>query len=104
MALDPKDQLLLGPAHATAKVLKMSGKTYADIGVYEYHEAFAGQILANLKALDCDWYSENIMKLKEKIGPPPMDKFNLWGGSLSLGNYAGKIVAFFSELLQDLLI
>jgi len=89
VALDPKDQLLLGPAHATAKVLKMSGKTYADIGVYEYHEAFAGQILANLKALDCDWYSENIMKIKEKIGAPPMDKFNLWGGSLSLGHPFG---------------
>ena len=63
----------------------MSGKTYNDIGVYEYHEAFAGQILANLKALDCDWYSQNHLKLKEKLGPPPMDKFNLWGGSLSLG-------------------
>jgi len=89
VALDPKDQLLLGPAHATAKVLQKAGKTYADIGVYEYHEAFAGQILANLKALDSDWYSQNIMKLKEKIGPPPMDKFNLWGGSLSLGHPFG---------------
>jgi len=89
VALDPKDQLLLGPAHATAKVLKMAGKSYQDIGVYEYHEAFAGQILANLKALDSDWYSQNIMKLKEKLGPPPMDKFNLWGGSLSLGHPFG---------------
>lgn len=89
VALDPKDQLLLGPAHATAKVLKMSGKKYSDIGVYEYHEAFAGQILANLKALDCDWYSQNVMKLKEKLGAPPMDQFNLWGGSLSLGHPFG---------------
>ena len=90
MALDPKDQLLLGPAHATAKVLQKAGKTYDDIGVYEYHEAFAGQILANLKALDSDWYSQNMMKLKEKLGAPPMDKFNLWGGSLSLGMFVDK--------------
>jgi len=89
VALDPKDQLLLGPAHATAKILKMSGKTYKDIGVFEYHEAFAGQILANLKALDSDWYSENHIGIKEKLGPPPMDQFNLWGGSLSIGHPFG---------------
>ena len=46
---DPKDQLLLGPAYATPKVLKQQGIGMKDVDVFEYHEAFAGQILANLK-------------------------------------------------------
>ena len=38
---DPKDQLLLGPAYATPKLLKKAGLTLNDIDVFEYHEAFA---------------------------------------------------------------
>jgi len=53
------------------------------------HEAFAGQILANLKALDSDWFAQNYMGLSEKFGTPDMDKFNLWGGSLSIGHPFG---------------
>jgi acetyl-CoA acyltransferase len=41
---DPKDQLLLGPAYAIAKLLKQTGLTLADIDVFELHEAFAGQV------------------------------------------------------------
>jgi len=33
-----------------------------DLSVFEYHEAFAGQILANLKAMDSDWFAQNVMK------------------------------------------
>ena len=29
-----------------------------DVDVFEYHEAFAGQILANLKAMDSDWFAQ----------------------------------------------
>jgi acetyl-CoA acyltransferase len=38
---DPKDQLLLGPAYATPKVLEKAGLTLNDIDVFEFHEAFA---------------------------------------------------------------
>jgi acetyl-CoA acyltransferase len=41
---DPKEQLLLGPAYAIAKLLKQTGLTLADIDVFELHEAFAGQV------------------------------------------------------------
>ncbi|NXJ86245.1 ECHB enzyme, partial [Trogon melanurus] len=83
---DPKDQLLLGPTYATPKVLEKAGLTLADIDVFEFHEAFAGQILANLKAMDSDWFAQNYMGRKSKVGAPPLDKFNNWGGSLSLGH------------------
>jgi len=86
---DPKDQLLLGPAYATPRILEKNGLTLNDIDVFEYHEAFAGQILANLKALDSDYFAKNHMNRASKFGAPPMDKFNLWGGSLSIGHPFG---------------
>ncbi|NXE43507.1 ECHB enzyme, partial [Ptilorrhoa leucosticta] len=64
---DPKDQLLLGPTYATPKVLEKAGLTLGDIDVFEFHEAFAGQILANLKAMDSDWFAQNYMGRKSKV-------------------------------------
>jgi len=86
---DPKEQLLLGPAYATPKVLEMAGLKMSDISVFEYHEAFAGQLLANLKAMDSDWFCTNIMGRSGKIGTIPMEKMNNWGGSLSIGHPFG---------------
>lgn len=83
---DPKDQLLLGPAYATPKVLSKAGLDLKDIDVWEVHEAFAGQILANLRAMDSDWFAQKYMGLKAKVGVPDLSKFNTWGGSLSIGH------------------
>ncbi|XP_067931547.1 trifunctional enzyme subunit beta, mitochondrial-like [Watersipora subatra] len=85
-AMDPKDQLLLGPARSMPKVLDQAGLELKDIDVFEFHEAFAGQILANLKALDSDWFAQNEMNRPAKYGAPDLSKFNLWGGSLSIGH------------------
>ncbi|KFM77082.1 Trifunctional enzyme subunit beta, mitochondrial, partial [Stegodyphus mimosarum] len=86
---DPKDQLLLGPTYSTAKILDKTGLTLNDIDVFEFHEAFAGQILANFKAMDSDWFAQNYMNRKKKVGVPPIEKFNTWGGSLSIGHPFG---------------
>ncbi|CAN8025713.1 unnamed protein product [Ixodes persulcatus] len=86
VAQDPKDQLLLGPAYATPAVLAREGLKMSDIDVFEYHEAFAGQILANLKAMDSDYFAQTYMGRTAKVGMLPMEKLNTWGGSLSLGH------------------
>ncbi|CAK8698044.1 trifunctional enzyme subunit beta, mitochondrial-like [Clavelina lepadiformis] len=86
---DPKDQLLLGPAYATPTVLDQAGLKLNDIDVFEFHEAFAGQILANLSAMESDYFAQNQMNRPGKVGAPPMEKFNLWGGSLSIGHPFG---------------
>jgi acetyl-CoA acyltransferase len=88
-AQDPKDQLLLGPAYATPRILEKSGLDISDIDVFEFHEAFAGQIMANLKAMDSEWFSKNYLGRTTKLGAPQLDKFNLWGGSLSIGHPFG---------------
>jgi len=86
---DPKDQLLLGPAYATPKVLDMMKLKLSDVSVLEYHEAFAGQILANIKAMGSDKFATDVMGLKQKVGDVDMNKLNLWGGSLSIGHPFG---------------
>ncbi|XP_001606375.1 trifunctional enzyme subunit beta, mitochondrial [Nasonia vitripennis] len=83
---DPKDQLLLGPAYAIPKVLEKAGLSLKDIGVWEVHEAFAAQILANLKALDSEFFAKTYLKRQQKVGVPDLKKWNAWGGSLSIGH------------------
>lgn len=63
--------------------------TVKDIDVWEIHEAFAGQVLANLKAMDCDWFAQKHMNRSGKLGSLPMEKINTWGGSLSIGHPFG---------------
>ena len=89
VALDPKDQLLLGPAYGIARLLKRAGLTVDDIDVWEIHEAFAGQVLANLEALKDDKFCREYMNVGGAVGEVPMDKLNNWGGSLSMGHPFG---------------
>ena len=89
VSIDPKDQLLLGPAYVTTKLLDRLGLTKNDIDVWEYHEAFAGQILANSKALDSEFFAKNYIGRSTPFGSPDLSKFNLWGGSLSIGHPFG---------------
>ncbi len=86
---DLREELLLGPTYATSKVLKSSGMKLADFDVIEFHEAFAGQIMANLKCLASDEFAKENLDRDEAVGKVDMDKFNLWGGSLSLGHPFG---------------
>jgi len=89
VAQDPKEELLLGPAYAVPRVLDEKGLTLNDIDVFEFHEAFAGQILSVLKALDSEKFARENLNRSQKVGEIPMDRFNTLGGSLSLGHPFG---------------
>ncbi|MFT7035122.1 MAG: acetyl-CoA acetyltransferase family protein [Cyclobacteriaceae bacterium] len=86
---DPDEELLLGPAYATYKLLAKEGLNLSNIDVFEYHEAFAAQILTNLKCLDSDQFAKDKIGSAKKLGEIPIDKFNIHGGSLSLGHPFG---------------
>merc|ERR1719262_1130154 len=86
VSCDPFEQLLLGPTYATTKVLQRAGLTLKDMDVIEFHEAFAGQILANLAALDSETFYADNLPGTPKVGAVPMEKFNTLGGSLSIGH------------------
>lgn len=84
-----EDELLLGPTYAVSKLLQKTGMSLDDFDVIEFHEAFAGQILANLNALASDEFAQKHLGREKAVGKINMDKFNLWGGSLSIGHPFG---------------
>ena len=89
VSCDPFDQMLLGPAFATHKVLNAAGMQLSDFGVVEFHEAFAGQVLSNVAALDSQKFFDENLGGAPKVGAVPMEKFNPLGGSLSIGHPFG---------------
>jgi acetyl-CoA acyltransferase len=93
-----------GPTYCTSDILKRNNISLNDIGVYEIHEAFAGQILSNLVAMDSDKFAQEKLGGK-KIGKIPIDKMNTKGGSLSIGHPFGatgsRLVATASRRLQQ---
>lgn len=84
-----EDELLLGPTYAVSKLLEKTGMSLEDFDVIEFHEAFAGQIMANLKALASDEFAQKHLGREKAVGQVNMYKFNLWGGSLSIGHPFG---------------
>lgn len=86
---DLQDELLLGPTYAVSKLLAKTNLTLDDMEVIEFHEAFAGQILANIKALASDEFAREYLGREHAVGQIDMDRFNLWGGSLSIGHPFG---------------
>lgn len=89
-AVDPFEDLLLGPAFCIPKLLKDNGLTMADIDVWEIHEAFAGQVLANINAMNSDTFcAASINGFDSKVGQVPLEKLNSWGGSLAIGHPFG---------------
>ncbi|MCB9272905.1 MAG: acetyl-CoA C-acyltransferase [Lewinellaceae bacterium] len=84
-----EDELLLGPAYAVSQLLQRQQMELSDIDVIEFHEAFAGQILSNIKALASDEFAQQKLNRDKAVGVVDFNKFNLWGGSLSIGHPFG---------------
>jgi len=85
--VDPRTEaLLIGPAIAIPRLLARHGLTYADVGLWEIHEAFAAQVLATIRALeDASWVAERA-GVEAPMGAFPADRVNPNGGSVALGH------------------
>ncbi len=87
--LDPRGQLLQGPAYAAPLALDRAGLTMADIDLLEMHEAFASQVLSNLQAWGSKKFAEEELGRSEAVGHPDIDRINVMGGSLAIGHPFG---------------
>ena len=85
-ALDPAGQLLMGPSYAAPLALDRAGVKVSDLDLIDMHEAFAAQILSNTQAFESVEWSEKHLGRSEKIGDIDWDKFNVTGGSISIGH------------------
>lgn len=104
-ACDPFEELLLGPTYCSHEILHRNKLSLEnDIGVYEIHEAFAGQILSNLKAMSSQQFADEKLN-GYKLGNIDYDKLNTKGGSLALGHPFGatgsRLVTTASKRLQN---
>lgn len=88
-AVDPSEQLLQGPAYAAPAALDGAGATLADLDLVEMHEAFAAQILSNLKGFASKKFAAEELGRDRPLGVVPLDRFNVTGGSIAIGHPFG---------------
>src|SRR5437870_4847735 len=87
-ALDPGEQLLQAPVLAAPVALKRAGLILHDIDLVEMHEAFAAQVLSNLKGFESKYWAERA-GFTEPVGEVDRAKLNVMGGSIAIGHPFG---------------
>ena len=87
-ALDPGEQLLQAPVLAAPVALKRAGLTLRDIDLVEMHEAFAAQVLSNLRGFESQDWAERA-GFSAPVGAVDREKLNVMGGSVAIGHPFG---------------
>ena len=87
-ALDPGEQLLQAPVLAAPVALHRAGLTLNDIDLVEMHEAFAAQVLSNLRGFESKWWAERA-GFAEPVGAVDQARLNVMGGSIAIGHPFG---------------
>jgi acetyl-CoA acyltransferase len=88
-AVDPADQLLMGPAYAVPTALERAGIPWSEVGLVEMHEAFAAQVLSNIQAFESrDWAMRHLGR-SEPVAEVDWDTLNVMGGSIAIGHPFG---------------
>ncbi len=85
-ALDPREQLLMGPAYATPIALDRAELALEDMDLIDMHEAFAAQVLSNTRAFESETFAREKLGRSKRIGRIDWDRFNVSGGSIALGH------------------
>jgi len=88
-AVDPADQLLMGPALAMPKALQRAGIELSDVDFVDMHEAFAAQVLSVLKMLESDAFARERLGRAAAVGAVADAILNVHGGSLAIGHPFG---------------
>ena len=80
------DGLLMAPTIAVNEMLRRSNLTFADIDLFEIHEAFAAQVLCTLKAFEDADYNKRMLGRDTPLGEIDRAKINVKGSSLAYGH------------------
>lgn len=97
--------LLMAPVWAVAQLLKRNNLTLQDFDFYEIHEAFAAQVLCNLKAWESEEFCKTRLGLDHALGSIDRSKLNVVGSSLAIGHpfaaTGARLVATAAKLLKE---
>ena len=88
-AVDPREQLLMGPAYSTPLALDKADLSLKDMELIEIHEAFSAQVLSNLQAFGSRKFAEEKLSRPKPLGEVDMDRVNVTGGSIAIGHPFG---------------
>ncbi|MGH8445530.1 MAG: acetyl-CoA C-acyltransferase [Solimonas sp.] len=95
--------LLMAPAFAIPRLLARHGLRYADIGLWEIHEAFSAQVLFHIKALEDQNFLRGKAGVTAEFGSFPRERVNPNGGSVALGHPFGATGArILSQAIKEL--
>jgi acetyl-CoA C-acetyltransferase len=97
--------LLMAPTIAVSQLLKRNNLSLQDFDFYEIHEAFAGQVLCNLKAWESADYCKRVLHRDAPLGSIDVSKMNINGGSVALGHpfaaTGARIVGSLAKMLHQ---
>ncbi|MEK6769949.1 MAG: acetyl-CoA C-acyltransferase FadI [Gemmatimonadota bacterium] len=88
-AVDPGEQLLMGPAFAVPKALERAGILWKELGLVDMHEAFAAQALSNIQAFESKQFAQEKLGRNEPVGEVDWGTLNVMGGSIAIGHPFG---------------
>ena len=95
--------LLMAPAYAIPRLLARNALVLDAIDLWEIHEAFAAQVLANVAALESEDFVRGKARVDARLGRFPWERFNPNGGSVSLGHPFGATGArILSQAVKEL--
>ncbi len=102
-AVDPAEQLLMGPAYAAPLALDRADLKLKNMDLIDMHEAFAAQVLSNVQAFESDAFAQLKLGREKRIGKVDWDKLNVSGGSIALGHpFAATGARQISQALREL--
>jgi acetyl-CoA acyltransferase len=102
-AIDPNEWMLMGPSYATPIALEKAGLTLKEMDLVDMHEAFAAQILCNVKAFASKKFAEEKLGRAQAIGEIDDAKFNVHGGSIAIGHpFAATGARMVTTVLKEL--
>lgn len=95
--------LLMAPAFAIPRLLARHNLRYEDIGLWEIHEAFTGQVLFHIKALQDRAFVRGKAGVERDFGAFPTERLNPNGGSVALGHpFAATGARILSQAVKEL--
>jgi acetyl-CoA C-acetyltransferase len=100
-----RENLLLAPAFAVAQVLADARLSLQDFDFYEFHEAFAAQVLATLAAWEDAAFCRERLGTRGVLGTLKRTRLNVKGGSLAFGTpgaaTGARLLATLAQLLDE---
>ncbi len=97
--------LLMAPCWAVSRLLTDFRLGFADIDLFEIHEAFAAQVLCTLAAWEDERFCRERLGRAEPLGAVPRERLNVAGSSLAFGHpfaaTGARILATLGKLLAE---